>query len=123
MDHEFVNKIFKLFSQHLSIPITQVPNQVLYGHTKLCLGILGFVWYPKTFSVRSPELQTTLYKTIVRPKLEYCNAVLSPHLLGDINSKERVQRNSAGMISNLRNRPYESVCNYPKITIAQLQKA
>ena len=33
-----------------------------------------------------------LYKSFIRPHLEYCSIVWNPHLLGDIESLEKVQR-------------------------------
>ena len=46
----------------------------------------------KTFSYKSRNFLMALYKTYVRPQLEYCSAIWSPHLLKDINLVESVQR-------------------------------
>ena len=40
------------------------------------------------------------YTTLVRPKLEYCASVWDPHLQGDIDTLERVNRRAARMVYN-----------------------
>ena len=48
-----------------------------------------------------------LYKTFVRPHLDYCAQVWSPWTLGDREILEAVQRRAVGMVTNLRGRTYE----------------
>jgi Reverse transcriptase (RNA-dependent DNA polymerase)/Endonuclease-reverse transcriptase len=48
-----------------------------------------------------------IYKTYIRPHMEYCVQAWSPHLLGDIRSLERVQRSATAMVPALRKLPYE----------------
>ncbi len=48
-----------------------------------------------------------LYKTIVRPHLEYCIQAWRPNRKKDIDMLERVQRRASKMISKLRNISYE----------------
>ena len=48
-----------------------------------------------------------LYKTYVRPHLEYAVQAWSPWNAGDKEALESVQRRAVGMISNLRGRTYE----------------
>ena len=40
------------------------------------------------------------YTTLVRPKMEYCASVWDPHLKGDIDTLERVNRRAARMVYN-----------------------
>ena len=48
-----------------------------------------------------------LYKTIVRPHLEYCIQAWRPYRKKDIDILERVQRRATKMIQKLRNISYE----------------
>ena len=48
-----------------------------------------------------------LYKTIVRPHLEYCIQALRPYRKKDIDILERVQRRATKLIQKLRNISYE----------------
>ena len=53
------------------------------------------------------ELIIPLYKTIVRPHLEYCIQAWRPYRKKDIDMLERVQRRATKMIQKLRNISYE----------------
>ena len=57
----------------------------------------------KTFSYKSRDFLLALYKTYVRPQLEYCSTVWSPHLLKDIYLIESVQRRFTKSIPGLSN--------------------
>ena len=64
---------------------------------QLCRGI-GF---------RDKDTFIGLYKTFVRPHLDYCAPVWSPWNIGDRDILEAVQRRAVGMVTNLRGRTYE----------------
>ena len=44
-----------------------------------------------------------LYKSMVRPHLEYANSVWSPYKIGDIEEIEIVQKRATKLIINLKN--------------------
>ena len=56
-------------------------------------GILGFI--RRTVGPKNPNLFSKLYKSLVRPILEYCSPVWSPHLRKDIEILEKVQRRAS----------------------------
>ena len=58
-------------------------------------------------SYRDKNTFLRLYKTYVRPHLEYCQAAWSPWTEGDKKVLEQVQQRAIRMISNLRGRSYE----------------
>ena len=67
--------------------------------------ILGMI--SRTFACRNKDVILMLYKTLVRPHLEYCIQAWRPHLQKDINLLERVQRRALKMISGFVNLSYE----------------
>ena len=61
----------------------------------------------RTFSYMNEDMFRSLYKTLIRPHLEYANCVWSPLLKRDINTIEKVQRRATKIIPSLRDRPYD----------------
>ena len=53
------------------------------------------------------EVMTHLYKSLVRPNLEYCASAWSPHYVKDRELLERVQRRFSRMVPGLRGLDYE----------------
>ena len=49
-----------------------------------------------------------LYKSLVRPHLEYCTAAWFPHYQKDKKLIEKIQRRFTRMVPGLREVPYES---------------
>ena len=56
---------------------------------------------------KEKELIIPLYKTIVRPHLEYCIQAWRPYRKKDIDILERVQRRATKVIKKFRNISYE----------------
>ena len=67
--------------------------------------ILGLI--RRNIVYKEKELIIPLYKTIVRPHLEYCIQAWRPYRKKDIDLLERVQRRATKMIPKLRNISYE----------------
>jgi len=61
--------------------------------------ILGMI--KRTFVVNSKEIIILLFKSLVRPHLEYCCQVWSPHYSKDIKLLEGVQRRATDRLKNL----------------------
>ena len=56
---------------------------------------------------RDKKVYIDLYKTYVRPHLEYCSAVWSPWQVGDTDLLEAVQRRAVKAVTNLTSQTYE----------------
>ena len=67
--------------------------------------MLGII--KRTMVSRDKDLILKLYKTLVRPHLEYCVQVWSPSLKQDINILERVQRRATKIINGMHGLSYE----------------
>lgn len=67
--------------------------------------ILGMI--KRTFSVRDKEVILQLYKSLVRPHLEYSVQAWNPHFQKDIDLLEGVQRRATKLISSLKDKTYE----------------
>ena len=67
--------------------------------------ILGLI--RRNIVYKEKELIIPLYKTIVRPHLEYCIQAWRPYRKNNIDMLERVQRRATKMIPKLRNISYE----------------
>ena len=67
--------------------------------------ILGII--KRTFTFMDVDTFLRLYKTMVRPHLEYANAVWAPHLKRQSRDIERVQRRATKLLPVCRNLSYE----------------
>ena len=59
-----------------------------------------------TFTYFSLELVNTLFKSFVRPHLEFAVGAWNPYRRGDIDILERVQRRFSKLVPSLKSRPY-----------------
>jgi len=73
-------------------------------HVPKAMRILGII--NCTIVFRHLDITLRLYKSLVRPHLEYCTAAWSPHYCKDKELIERVQRFTR-MIPDLKDLPYE----------------
>ena len=53
-----------------------------------------------------------LYKVFVRPILEYCQTIWSPHLKYHIEAIENVQRRATKLVPSIKDLPYEERLNH-----------
>jgi len=67
--------------------------------------VLGMV--RRNFRRLDPEDLLLIYKTYVRPHMEYCVQAWSPYQIKDIQCLERVQRTATKLVPVLRKLPYE----------------
>ena len=64
-------------------------------------------YYRQVGHLTSAPSFTLLYKTLVRPHLEYCAPIWSPHLAKDIDVLEKVQRRATKLIPSISTLSYE----------------
>jgi len=62
----------------------------------------------RTFTHLTKESFLTLYKTYVRPHLEYCVPIWSPYLAKNIDKLERIQQSATKLVPGLARLPYET---------------
>ena len=67
--------------------------------------VLGML--KKSFVLFDEVTLPLLYKSLVRPHLEYGNVIWGPFYKGDIKAVEKIQRRSTKLVPNIRNLPYE----------------
>jgi ribonucleases P/MRP protein subunit RPP40 len=61
----------------------------------------------RSFTHLNQQIVLLLYKSLVRPHLEYCVHVWRPHLQKDINLLECVQRRATKLIPSLNGKAYQ----------------
>ena len=62
----------------------------------------------RTFTHLTKESFLILYKTYIRPHLEYCVSILNPHLARNIDKLERIQQRATKLVPELVQLPYET---------------
>ena len=77
-----------------------------YSKASQMLGLIN-----RTIQFKNPKVLLPLYKSIVRPHLEYCSAVWSPQYVKDKYLLERVQPRFSRMFPGLKSLPYEQRLN------------
>ena len=63
-------------------------------------------WVLRTFSTRDPKTMLTLWKTLIQPLLDYCSQLWSPHMKGEVQQLETVQRSFTRQIQGMRDLSY-----------------
>src|SRR5437867_6286166 len=76
--------------------------------------ILGLI--SRTFASRDRKVMLILYKSLVRPHLDYCIQAWRPYLKKDVETLERVQRRATRMVEGLENLSYEDRLIKMKLT-------
>ena len=78
--------------------------------------ILGLI--SKIFQYKEPDMIIKLYKSLVRPIVEYGNPVWGPYYITDQRSIEGVQRHAIKLVSSIRHHTYPErlqILNLPSL--------
>ena len=76
----------------------------------------------RTFEYLNPEVFITLYKTLIRPHLEYANVIWRPHMRKDIENIERVQRRATKCVPTLSHLNYRERIQYLKLPTLEYRR-
>ena len=90
------------FSKHIKSKVAQANR--LIGLIKI------------SFETLDDDMFKNLYNTLIRPLLEYCVQVWSPHMQKDIELLENVQRRATKLVWRLRNMEYDERLKELKLT-------
>ena len=82
--------------------------------------ILGMI--NRTISFKTKDNIVRLYKSLLRPHLEYCVQSWRPHLVKDINLLEKVQRRATRLIPTLKGLSYEQRLHALSLTTLECRR-
>ena len=82
--------------------------------------VLGMI--NRSFVYKTRETILPLYKSLVRPHIEYCIQAWRPHLVKDISLIESVQHRATRMITSLKGLSYEQRLNALKLTSLETRR-
>ena len=96
-----------LLEKDLGVQISKSlkPEEHIAFIVKKANNLLGCI--RRTYTDKSLSNMVNLYITLVRPLLEYCQQVWSPHLVKDVKKVEDVQRRFTKMINGMKGMSYE----------------
>jgi len=79
-------------------------KQCIYAFNK-ATRVLGMI--KRTIRYKDTRVMMSLYKTLVRPHVEYCVSAWNPHYIKDKKLIEKVQRRCTKMINNMEGKTYD----------------
>ena len=82
--------------------------------------VLGMI--RRSFTCRSKVVIRTLYKSLVRPHLEYCMQAWRPYLVKDIEALERVQKRATRLIGGFDRFSYEDRLEILGVTTLEMRR-
>ena len=80
-------------------------NENITHHVKKANKMLGLI--KRTFTFLDKDSFLMLYKTYIRPHLEYCQQACYPYLRKDIDILEKVQKRATKLVRSIHDLPYE----------------
>ncbi|XP_065896425.1 uncharacterized protein [Dysidea avara] len=92
----------------LGVWITSKPNFALQCDKASAKAMQSLGLIKRTFTHLTKESFLILYKTYVRPHLEYCVSIWNPFLAQNIDKLERIQQRATKLVPELAQLPYET---------------
>ena len=92
------------------IPDTLTWSEHIANSTKKANRMIGII--KRTFSHMNKDIFLSLYRTFIRPHLEYCPEVWSPYLVKDTSVLEKVQHRATKLVPECRHLSYEERLEY-----------
>ncbi len=87
------------------------------GQANRTLGLIK-----RTFGNISAEVVVQLYRSLVRPRLEYAVQAWRPHLRKDVDLIERVQRRATKLVKGMRGKSYEDRLRLLQMTTLETRR-
>ena len=106
IDGKPLNKCLKQKDLGVIVNNKLKPNSQCVEASMKANKILGFI--SRTFEFKCKEIVLPLYKSLVRPHLDYAAQFWNPYHVKDISILERVQRRATKLIPTLRSLPYKT---------------
>jgi ribonuclease P/MRP protein subunit RPP40 len=102
------NTLLKSDIEETDLGVTFSINLKFDKHIGKCVSktnrILGLIKH--TFDYLDEDMFVTIYKSLVRPLMEYATPVWSPYLKKDIRALERVQRRATKLVVRVKDLTY-----------------
>ncbi|CAH2106015.1 unnamed protein product [Euphydryas editha] len=76
----------------------------------------------KAFNIITKDLFIKIYKTYIRPLLEYAFQIWNPYFKKDIEMLEKVQRRATKMVASLRHKTYEERLSELKLSTLEQRR-
>ena len=99
-DYILSNTTLERVEKEKDIGVTIDSKLTFEHHINSTMGLM------RTFTSIDEETFLLLYKALVRPHLEYANALWSPYKIKDITAIENVQRRATKLVPSLKNLEY-----------------
>src|SRR6218665_1072934 len=109
LSYEMGGKVLKVSEEERDLGVithrSAKPSRQCAEASKKANSTLGMI--RRTIVTRDKGTILRLYKSLVRPQLEYCIQVWSPHLKQDMEKLEKVQRRATKVIQGYKDLSYE----------------
>ena len=102
------------------IDSTLKPAAHIVNCVKKANQMLGMI--QRTITYKNKKILLLMYKSLVRPHLEYAVQTWSPHQIGHIRLIEGVQRRFTRMIPELKSLPYEARLKRLNLTTLEIRR-